>query len=161
MDQIIAPAPVRRSVTVNADRLRAFEVFTASIGTWWPRTHTIGASPLSAAYIEPREGGRWYEVGEDGSECQWGDVLAWNPPERLVLAWRIGADWKYDPSLLTEVEVTFSVVEDEITKVSLEHRKLENYGAAAEASRSVFDSEQGWPGILARFEDAVHEATSV
>ncbi len=51
--------------------------------------------------------GRWYERGEDGSECEWGRVLAWNPPDGLTLAWQLNAAFKFDPALVTEVEVKF------------------------------------------------------
>ena len=78
--------------------------------TWWPPAYTIGKSPMKSIVIEPRVGGRWFEVGEDGSECQWGDVLIWDPPHRLALAWPINLDWQFDRSLLTEVAVEFTDV---------------------------------------------------
>jgi uncharacterized protein YndB with AHSA1/START domain len=103
MTQTIKPAPVRRSVTVKAPQARAFEVFTDGFGRWWPQSHHIGKAAMKTAVIEPRVGGRWYEVGVDGVECQWGRVLVWEPPNRLVLAWQLSAQWQYDASLLTEV----------------------------------------------------------
>jgi uncharacterized protein YndB with AHSA1/START domain len=78
-------------------------------------------------------------------------VLAWEPPTRLLLAWRIGADWKYDPDLLTEVEVVFTPEGEGATRVNLEHRLLENMGAAGEGARASFDSEGGWGGLLQMF----------
>lgn len=155
MTMTIKPATVRRSVTVAASPEQAFKVFTADIGRWWPSSHKIGATAFKSAIIEPRAGGRWFEVGEDGGECQWGNVLAWEPPSRLVLAWRIRADWQFDPTLLTEVEVKFVPTGDGGTRVELEHRLLENMGDAAEGARSTFDSEHGWPGILERYRAAV------
>ncbi|RWN54597.1 MULTISPECIES: SRPBCC domain-containing protein [Mesorhizobium] len=89
--------------------------------------------------------------GEDGTECDWGEVLAWEPPNRIVLAWRIRADWQYDPSLLTEVEVKFSEAGENATRVELEHRQLENMGAAGEAVREIFESDRGWCGILQNY----------
>src|SRR5687767_4444888 len=80
MTLAIKPAPVRRSVTVSVSPERAFEVFTSDIGRWWPSSHKIGAAAFKSAAIEPRAGGRWFEIGEDGAECQWGDVLVWQPP---------------------------------------------------------------------------------
>jgi uncharacterized protein YndB with AHSA1/START domain len=153
----IAPAAVRRSITVAAPRERAFDVFTASFGRWWPPSHKIGSAALKPAVIEPRAGGRWYEVGEDGSECQWGDVLVWEPPARIVLAWRIGANWRFDPDLLTEVEVRFIPAGEGTTTVELEHRKLENMGAAMETARAAFESERGWNVILASYQRALSE----
>jgi uncharacterized protein YndB with AHSA1/START domain len=104
----ITPAPVRKSILVKAPPQRAFEVFTSGIGRWWPPSHHIGKAELQDAIIEPRAGGRWYERGVDGSECEWGRVLAWEPPQRVVLAWQLSADWEFDPSLVTEVEVRFT-----------------------------------------------------
>jgi uncharacterized protein YndB with AHSA1/START domain len=147
-------APVRKAITVEVPPARAFEVFSARMGHWWPAIHSIGASPQKAVVIEPRLSGRWYEIGEDGSECDWGEVLAWEPPARLVLAWRIGADWRFDPGLLTEVEVRFVPVGERATRVELEHRLLDNMGEAAEAARAKFDDERGWSGLLALYANA-------
>jgi uncharacterized protein YndB with AHSA1/START domain len=145
---IIRPAPVCKSLTVKTDVAHAFEVFTARIGSWWPRSHCIAASPQKDVVIEPRAGGRWYEIGEDGSLCNWGQVLAWEPPARVLLAWQINGDWKYDPDLITEVEVRFTALEDGQTRVELEHRNIERFGDKAESVRTAIDSEGGWGGIL-------------
>jgi uncharacterized protein YndB with AHSA1/START domain len=150
MTLAIKPAPVRKTLTVDASPQRAFEVFTAGFDRWWPRSHSIGDSPLKTAVIEGKPGGRWYGLLENGTEAEWGDVLAWEPPGRLVLAWRIGTDWKYDPDLLTEVEVRFTP-EGEGTRVDFEHRHLERMGEGGEGARATFDSEGGWGGLLAMF----------
>ncbi len=150
MSVTIRPAPVRKSVKVAATPERAFEVFTAGFDRWWPRGHSIGDSPLKTAVIEPRQGGRWYGLLENGTEAEWGDVLVWDPPRRLVMAWRIGADWAYHPDLLTEVEVAFTC-EGDLTRVDLEHRHLERMGEGAAGARATFDSENGWGGLLALY----------
>ncbi len=143
----IKPAPVRKQLTVEAPPQRAFEVFTAGFGAWWPSTHHIGAAAYKTAVIEPRVGGRWYEIGQDGSECDWGDVLIWDPPERLVLAWRLGPDWTYQKDLLTEVEIRFTA-EGDRTFINLEHRMLENWGEGAQKAHAAIDGEGGWSGLL-------------
>ena len=150
----IAPAPVRRSISVQAAPERAFQVFTAGMGRWWLRSHTINASPITDVVIEPHVGGRWYERGEDGSQCQWGKVLAWEPPRRVMLAWQIGGNWKYDSALVTEVEVNF-IPEGAGTRVELEHRHLERMGDAAEGARAAFDSPGGWSGLLSVYAQAM------
>jgi uncharacterized protein YndB with AHSA1/START domain len=155
MTKTIKPAPVRKSVSVPAPPTRAFDVFTAGFGRWWPRSHTIGKGTLANAIIEPRVGGRWYGVDDDGAETDWGDVLVWEPPARLVLAWRIGTDWQFHRDLHTEVEVTFTAVDATTTRVVLEHRLLENMGAAAEGARATFDSPNGWGAILKNFVDLI------
>jgi uncharacterized protein YndB with AHSA1/START domain len=150
MTATLRPAPVRKSIAVKAAPERAFAVFTANMGRWWPRTHSINGSPMKDVIIEPRTGGRWYELGEDGSHCEWGKVLAWEPPRRLLLAWQINGAWKYDAALVTEVEVRF-IPEGGGTLVELEHRHLERMGAAAEAARTAIDSPGGWSGLLDAF----------
>src|ERR1019366_1010761 len=104
MNLHIVPAPVRKTVTVKASQARAFEVFTARMIRWWLPDHRLGASPLKDVVLEPRPGGRWYEVDEDGSVCEWGRVLACEPPHRIVLTWQLNAEWKYDPDFVTELE---------------------------------------------------------
>ncbi len=142
---------VHKSVTVETSVAKAFQVFTDRIDDWWIRAHHIGTAELDRVVLEPREGGRWYEVGVDGSECDWGRVVAWEPPNRLVLAWQIGADWHHDPQLLTEVEIRFVSVGDNTTRVDLEHRDLDRFGESEEQMRAGFDSPGGWRGLLDAF----------
>ena len=151
MSQIIKPAPVRKTLVVRASPETAFRVFTDGFDRWWPRSHHIGKAEIAEAVIEPRAGGRWYERGVDGTECDWGDVLAWEPPTRLLLAWRLNAQWQYDPSLLTEVEVQFVALGDGETRIDFEHRGFERMGAGGEAARASVDSPNGWGAILAEF----------
>lgn len=72
------------------------------------RAYKIGAANAVDALVKPFVGGRWYEKEKAGSASDWGKVLAWEPTSRLVLAWDIGADWKYAPNLGTELEIRFS-----------------------------------------------------
>ncbi len=149
MTRTLTIAPVRKSLRVNAPQAIAFEVFTAGIDRWWPKTHHIGKSPMAAAIIEPFAGGRWYHTCEDGSESPAGRVLVWQPPERLVLAWQINGNWQYDANLVTEVEVTFVADGAGATRVELEHRDLDRLGDAAEKFRAEVDG--GWAGLLEMF----------
>jgi uncharacterized protein YndB with AHSA1/START domain len=158
-DSRIKPAPVRRSLIVKAGAERAFAVFARKIGNWWPHSHHIGRKAIADVVLEPRAGGRWYERAEDGSECEWGRVLEWEPPARLLLAWQIGGDWKFDPTLVTEVEVTFTALGANETQVVLEHRNLERFGDSARAVRDAIDSPGGWTGILAAFGALAEEVT--
>jgi uncharacterized protein YndB with AHSA1/START domain len=148
--------PVRKTIRVQATLARAFEIFTAGMSRWWMPTHSISPTktPIAAVVIEPRVGGRWYERGTDGSECDWGRVLVWEPPTRLVLAWQIDAQWNFDPALLTEVEVRFDAQASGATEVNLEHRQLERYGDAVAGVRAALASPGGWSGLLERYATA-------
>jgi uncharacterized protein YndB with AHSA1/START domain len=142
---------VRKSVTVDVPVDTAFRVFTDRIDDWWIRGHHIGSAELERVVLEPRAGGRWFEIGVGGSECDWGSVLEWEPPGRLVLAWQIGANWQYDPALLTTVEVRFVAVGPDCTRVELEHRDLDRFGGSENEMREGFESPGGWQGLLERF----------
>jgi uncharacterized protein YndB with AHSA1/START domain len=143
---------VRKVVSVQAPQAVAWRVFTEKMGTWWPlATHKIGKSAAVDAVIEPRVGGRWYERGDDGSTCDWGQVLLWEPHSRLVLSWDISADWQSDASLKTEVEIRFIAEGNDRTRVELEHRHLDRYAARRDEMRGIFDSEGGWTGLLGSF----------
>ena len=138
-------APLRFTATVKAPPDRAFILFTRDIGRWWPNSQTPAPNPHETIVIEPREGGRWYERDAAGAEGQWGKVLVWEPPGRLVLSWEINAKWAPDPSVATEVEVTFAP-SGSGTLVTLEHRNLERLGVDAEAYAGQVGG--GWPRFL-------------
>ena len=151
MNRTISIAPVRKSIHVNAGAGRTFEVFTSGMSRWWPPTHSILKVAPKEHVVEPRNGGRWYQVGVDGSVCENGKVLAWEPPRRLLLAWQINAEWQFDPNLITEVEILFIEESDRTTRVELEHRHLERMGEKAEGARAAVDAPGGWSAILESF----------
>jgi len=149
---------VHKSIRVNAPIERTFEVFTQQMETWWPATHHIGKSPFVAIFIEPRVGGRWFEQNAEGAHCDWGKVLAWEPPHRVRLSWHVGPghdspDWVADPTLdmakASEVEVRFIAEGPNATLVELEHSRLERHGEGAAQLREIFNSQGAWSFILA------------
>lgn len=150
MSAQIRPAPVQKSIFVNASPEHAFEVFTSGIGRWWPKSHKIGQAELDRPVIELRSGGRWYELDVDGSQFEIGKVAIFEPPTRLVLIWQLTPEFSFDPDLVTEVEVLFTP-EGEGTRVDLEHRDLERMGDRADAMRETVSGPGGWPGLLQLF----------
>lgn len=145
-------APVRKSIVVNASVEHAFRVFTEDFDGWWPRSHHIGKSPMKRAIIEQRTGGRCFSEQEDGTDCDWGQVLAWDPPRRLVIAWQITPQWVYEPDLAksSEVEIRFTP-QGTGTRVDLEHRHFERHGEGGAAMRTGVDSPNGWGDLLSQF----------
>ena len=149
---VIDPNSIRKLVQVRATPEIAWRVFTQKMGSWWPlANYKIGKVNAVDAVIEPFVGGRWYEQGDDGSICQWGSVLAWEPHSLLVLSWDITADWQYDPALKTEIEVRFSADGGDRTRVELEHRHLDRYGARRDEMRRIYDTEGDWGRLLEAF----------
>ena len=156
MAQRIAPASIRKEVEVNAPIDRAFAVFASRMGDWWHKEHSIArGTSQKDVVIEPRAGGRWYEVGADGSEHQWGRVLTYDPPRRLVLAWQLTRDFVYDPNFETTVEVNFEE-RDGTTLVRFEHRDLERMGADAVEMLEGMDG--GWAMLLGLFKAEAEKA---
>jgi uncharacterized protein YndB with AHSA1/START domain len=77
---------------------RAFATFSDGLAGWWPREYTWAQDTLETIAIEPREGGRCFERGPHGFHCDWGRVLAWDPPDRLAFTWQIGPDRVPEPN---------------------------------------------------------------
>ena len=114
---------------------------------WWPKSHSRSGDP-ERVVIEPRPGGRIYERTADGSEHDWGEVTAWEPPHRLAYLWHIYGD-RADA---TDVEITFAG-EGDGTRVTIVHGGFERLGAKGEELRGR--NRQGWSALLARYEGAL------
>jgi DNA-binding transcriptional ArsR family regulator len=137
---------VEKTVQVNAPLAIAFEVFIEQ--QWWPvDTHHLAEPPGREVVLEPFPGGRWYERAADGTETDWGSVLAWQPPYRLLLTWQVSPRWTYepDPARASQIEVTFTPEGPDATRVHFIHRHLERYGPQAERMRRILDEKGGGP----------------
>jgi uncharacterized protein YndB with AHSA1/START domain len=147
---------IRGTVTVGVPVERAFSVFTDSFHTWWPAQYHIGEADMAKAIMEPRAGGRWYERGVDGSECDWGRVLAWEPPHRLVVTWQINGEWQYDPDPehASEIEVRFTADGPDQTLVELEHRLLDRLVGGQAIHDAIAVQGGGWTSLLELFAKA-------
>jgi Activator of Hsp90 ATPase homolog 1-like protein len=145
---------VRREIVVDVSPGRAFELFTAEMTSWWPPAHHIGSAPIDEIVVEPRVGGRWFTRHTDGTETSTGVVQAWEPPGRFVVTWQIGADWKFHTDLVTTVEVRFEPAGERRTRVVLEHRDLDAYGADAAKMKETFEGPGAWGATLEAYASA-------
>ena len=152
-----ADTSVRSSIVVEAPRDRAFSVFTEGIGSWFPREYNLLDVEIAERVFEPRVGGQVYDRGTDGSECRWARVLAYEPPDRVVIGWDISPQWQIesDKEKTSEVEVRFVAEGPERTRVELEHRNLDRHGDGWEQTRESVAGEGGWPGCLRSFAERV------
>jgi uncharacterized protein YndB with AHSA1/START domain len=146
-------ASVRTQVVVEVPIERAFSAFTEQFDSIKPREHNMLAVEIAETVFEAREGGRIYDRGVDGTECQWARVLAYEPPDRVVFSWDISPRWQIEADLekASEVEVRFISETPERTRVELEHRNLDRHGEGWEAARDGVGGEAGWPLYLQRF----------
>ena len=143
---------MQTSVVVDAPIEHAFRTFTEDFDRVKPRDHTMLDTEIEKSVFEPRVGGRVYDLGIDGTECQWGRVLACEPPERVVFTWDISPQWELEGDLekTSEVEVRFIAETPDRTRVELEHRNLHRHVEGWEALRESVSSEGGWPLYLRR-----------
>ena len=143
----------RREIVVNASIEDAFSAFTERFGDFKPKEHNMLGVPIVETVFEPRVGGNIVDRGEDGSECRWARVLAFDPPDRVVFSWDISPYWQIisDPSETSEVEVRFVAESPERTRVELEHRHLDRHGPGWEGLREGVGEGDGWPLYLDRF----------
>lgn len=145
--------PVRQQIVVSATVERAFTVFTAQFGAFKPREHNLLSSPIADTVFEGRVGGHIYDVGEDGSRCEWARVLVYEPPSRVVFSWDIGPTWQVetDPAKTSEVEVRFIAEAADRTRVELEHRYLDRHGDGWRAVADGVAGDEGWPLYVRRY----------
>src|SRR4051794_7317345 len=144
---------VRNEVVVNAPVERAFVVFTEQMDRIKPREHNLLGVDIAETVFEQHVGGRVYDRGTDGSECEWATVLAYEPPKRLVFSWNISPHWQIedDPDKRSEVEVRFIAEGDRHTRVQLEHRHLDRHGEGWEGTRDSVAAPDGWTLYLGRY----------
>jgi uncharacterized protein YndB with AHSA1/START domain len=150
MNETAVIAPVRKIVRVKAPIAHAFAVFTSGLTRWWPHNFGVGKQPIQKVLMEPRLGGRWLEISEDGTETSVATITVWEPPHRLVMLWHINTQWKPDLAMKSEVDIRFSAEAPDTTRVELVHHKFETMGAEAGASLRR-DVDGGWPGLIERF----------
>jgi uncharacterized protein YndB with AHSA1/START domain len=148
---------IRHEVVVEAPIERAFSVFTKGFGSFKPPEHNMLGVDIAETVFELREGGHVYDRGVDGSECRWARVLAYEPPNRVVISWDISPQWQIetDPEKASEVDVRFIAEAPDRTRVELEHRNIDRHGDGWEAVREGVDGDDGWPLYLRRFADVL------
>lgn len=148
--------PITGSVTVAVPITQAFELFTRKVNSWWPHEFHIGQAEVDEVILEPQVGGRWYERGVDGSECDWGRVRAWDPPDRVLFTWQINGMWQFDPEPehASEIEARFRADGPDQTVVEVEHRFFDRL-VGGQDIRDAINGGGGWALLLDSFAKTV------
>lgn len=151
--------PVRQSTLVRSGVRHTFDTFVRTIGAWWPvNPFSAGQDRVRDLTFEQRPGGRVYETWQDGTQIDWGQLLAWEPPARFVMTWNI-------TSVATEVELTFKELGPALTRVAVEHRGWERLtdeqlakDCALPGGYAGGSFDKGWAVILSRLVTAAEDA---
>lgn len=147
--------PVRQSITVAASRSHTFTTFTERLAEWWPLDPFSfgGSAQIATVTLQAEAGGRVLEHWHDGTTHAWGTLLTWDPPAGFTMTWNITGE-------PTEVELRFVAIEDQLTRVDLEHRGWERLTPAQlEASCAVPGGyaggafNRGWSIILSSLKE--------
>ena len=155
MTQTTDQTAVDASIEVNAPAERAFEVFTRDFGAFKPPEHNLLSVPIAETVVETHVGGHIIDRGADGSECPWATVLAYEPPDRFVFSWNISPQWQLetDTDKRSEVEVTFTALDEDRTRVDINHRHLDRHGDGWTGVREGVSTDEGWPLYRSRYAD--------
>ncbi len=147
--------PIKKIIEVPCDQEKAFTVFVNQVDTWWPKDkNSVSAMNGEVArqiVIEPKLGGKVFEVGHDDTNHTWGSVTLYNPYEQFAMDWHIGLP----AESASAVTVQFVSVDKNTTRVELTHSRWEAFGDKATDMRAGYD--QGWVGV---FEQAYRNACS-
>jgi hypothetical protein len=141
----VSTEPLRLSFDIECAPAHAFDVWTTRLSAWWPKGHSTSGDRDTVVTLEPGVGGRIFERTPDGTEIDWGEITAWEPPRRLGYLWHIGRD----RSGATDVELTFADRGDGTTRLEIVHSGWERLGAAGTAWRDA--NTNGWSSLVPAF----------
>lgn len=149
MSDLAPLPPITGTVSLAVPMERAFVLFTAGIDTWWPHQFHIGQVEVAEVVLDPHVGGRWFERGVDGSEYDWGRVLVWEPPQRVVFTWQINGSFVFDPDpdKASEIDARFRTDGPGHSVVEVEHRLFERL-AGGQMIRDTINGGGGWALLL-------------
>ncbi len=144
---------VQVEIIVKASVEKSFKTFTERCHDWWPKEYKLGEAERTDIVVESHVDGRWYEKGSDGSECLWGKVLAWDPPNHLAFSWQIKPNFtpEPDPERASRVDIRFRENGPASTTITLVHSDFERHGEGWEAMRDSVAHKGGWQEILKQF----------
>lgn len=157
------PDSVNRNFDVSASAKEAFETFVNHFSSWWPKEYTWSQDALTSIGITPKQNGLCYEKGPYNFRCDWGRVIEFEPPNKIIFTWQISPERVPvpDPEKASIVEIKFDEKNAWNTVISFVHRDFSRHGKSGGHYREVMDSAQGWSYILHQYEKAVSELNAV
>ena len=127
--------PIVKTIEVPCSQEKAFGVFVNEMNSWWPldrfSVSAMGGKDPKSLRVEPKQGGKIVEIGPDDTEYPWGTITSYDPHGFLSMAFHIAhpSETSRSESL---VEVRFTAIGDERTRVELTQSNWEAFGDMAE-----------------------------
>ena len=70
--------PIIKTIVVPCSQQMAFDIFITRVGSWWPldknSVSAMNGAVAKQVVIEPRLGGKVYEIAHDDTRHDWGSV---------------------------------------------------------------------------------------
>ncbi len=147
--------PLVKTIEVPCDQERAFTVFL-EMDSWWPKhrfaTSVMRGQAVATLRVDAREGGEIVEVAADGVEHRWGVITVYDPFDYLEMDFHVPHPSEEDPGFST-VEVRFSPLGEDMTRVELTQSNWEGLGPVAEMVQAGY--RQAWDIILDAYNEKV------
>lgn len=141
--------PLIKTIEVPCDQETAFGVFVNDMESWWPLSRftvsAMGGGVARGIRVEPRVGGAIVEIGHDATEHLWGTIQSYDPYDSISMEFHIPQPGEVVESR-TLVEVRFTVVSDNLTRVELTQSNWEALGEWGATLRGGYDG--GWDAIF-------------
>ena len=141
--------PIIRIVEVPCNQEQAFTIFIAEMDSWWPLSKftvsAMGGQPAKGVRVDTKPGGEIVEIGSNGSEHSWGFIKDYDPYSYLSMHFHIPTPDEIvnDRSL---VELTFTVIDEDNTRVELKQSNWEAFGGRAKDLQGGYGG--GWTMIF-------------
>ncbi len=142
--------PIVKTIEVPCSQEKAFGIFVNDINSWWPlQTYSVAKKAGQVAKslrMEPELGGRIVETDQDDTEYVWGTVKSFSPYDSFSMNWHPGKP----PASASLVEVRFTRLENERTRVELVESNWEAAAAGDRVGTSRTSRRPGWNLIFER-----------
>lgn len=130
--------PLIKTIEVPCSQQQAFTIFIEEMDSWWPLSRfsvsALGGGVAKSIRVEPMLGGNIMEIGGDDTEHLWGTIRSFDPHDSVSMDFHISPPGVviHERSL---VEVQFTAIEPEKTRVQLTQSNWEAFGEMAEMMR--------------------------